>query len=177
MTLLDILLAIPLLFLIFIGWKKGLVREVATLAGVLVGIWASIHLSQKVAPLLGLDGESALLIAFIVTFLAALVLTYLLGRCIEGLMKAVKLSVANRLAGAVLGAAEALCILAVLLNFLVMIDGNEMILKPETKNKSLLYKPVYNTGNMLTLHLKDYIVDHKDEWLQAAEKAGKEVSQ
>lgn len=162
MTVLDILLGLPLLFLIFMGWKKGLVREVATLAGVLAGIWASVHLSQQVAPLLGLDGESAVLIAFIVTFLVALVLTYLLGRCIEGLMKAAKLSVLNRLSGALLGAAEALCILAVLLNFLVMIDGNEMILKPATKEKSVLYKPVYTTGNRLTTHLKDYIVEHKE---------------
>lgn len=162
MTVLDILLGLPLLFLIFMGWKKGLVREVATLAGVLVGIWASVHLSQQVAPLLGLDGESAVLVAFIVTFLVALVLTYLLGRCIEGLMKAAKLSVLNRLSGALLGAAEALCILAVLLNFLVMIDGNEMILKPATKERSVLYKPVYTTGNWLTTHLKDYIMENKD---------------
>ncbi len=164
MNLLDILLALPLCYLIFVGWKKGLIREVATLAGVLVGLWASIHLSQRVAPLLGLDGESAVLIAFIVTFLAALVLTYLLGRCIEGLMKAVKLSTLNRLAGALVGAAEALCILAVLLNFIVMIDGNEMILKPETKTKSILYKPVYTTGNRLTAQLKDFVHEHKDEW-------------
>ena len=168
MTLLDILLAIPLFFFIFTGWKKGLVREIATLAGVLLGIWASVHLSQQVAPMLGLDGESAVLIAFIVTFLVALILTYLLGRCIEGLMKAAKLSFINRLAGALLGAAEALCILAVLLNFLVMIDGKEMILKPAVKEKSILYHPVYSTGNRLTTHLKDYIVEHKDALKEVA---------
>ncbi|MBQ8703908.1 MAG: CvpA family protein [Bacteroidales bacterium] len=162
MTLLDILLTLPLLFFIFMGWKKGLVREVATLAGVLLGVWASVHLSQQVAPLLGLDGESAVLIAFIVTFLVALMLTYLLGRCIEGLMKAAKLSLLNRLAGALLGAAKALCILAVLLNFLVMIDSNEMILKPAVKEKSVLYQPVFSTGNWLTTHLKEYIVENKE---------------
>ena len=164
MTLLDILLAVPLLFLIFMGWKKGLVREVATLAGVLAGLWASIHLSQRVAPLLGLDGESAVLIAFIVTFLVALVLSYMLGRCVEGLMKMAKLSLLNRISGAILGAAKALCVLAVLLNYLVMIDGKEMILKPATKEKSILYKPVYTTGNRLTTQLKTYIEEHKDEW-------------
>ena len=166
MTVLDILLALPLCFLIFMGWKKGLVREIATLAGVLVGLWASMHLSQAVAPLLGLDGESAVLIAFIVTFLIALVLTYLLGRCVEGLMKAAKLSLVNRLSGALLGAVKALCVLAVLLNFLVMVDSNEMILKPEVKEKSLLYKPIYTTGNRLTAELKTFIADHKDEWLK-----------
>ena len=177
MTLLDILLALPLLFLIFMGWKKGLVREIATLAGLLVGIWASIHLSQKVAPLLGIDGESAVLIAFIVTFLVALVLTYLLGRCVEGLMKVAKLSFVNRLSGAMLGAVKALCILAVLLNFLVMIDSNEAILKPSTKEKSVLYKPVYITGNWLTSHLKEYIAEHKEDWKQVGGSIDKEVTE
>lgn len=164
MTILDILLAVPLLFLVFMGWEKGVVRELATLTGVLVGVWAAIHLSQRVAPLLGIDGESATLISFIVTFLVALVLAYLLGRCVEGLIKMAKLSLLNRLTGALLGAVKALCILAVLLNFLVMVDGNEMILKPETKTKSVLYQPVYTTGNWLTSQLKTYIDEHKDEW-------------
>lgn len=174
MTILDIILALPLCIFIFLGWKKGLVREIATLVGILVGIWASIHLSQQVAPLLGLDGESAVLIAFIVIFLVALILTYLLGRGIEGLMKAVKLSVVNRLAGGVLGAVKALCILAVLLNFLVMVDGNEKIVKPETKEKSVLYKPVYTTGNWLTSQLKTYIEEHKDKWWHTVVATDKE---
>lgn len=167
MTLLDILLAIPLCVLIFLGWKRGLVREIATLAGLLVGLWAAIHLSQAVAPKLGLDGESAVLIAFIVVFLVALVLTYLLGRCVEGMMKAAKLSLVNRLAGALLGAAKALCILAVLLNFIVMLDSKEVIIKPVVKEQSVLYKPVYKTGNMLLGQLKDFIAEHGEEWKEA----------
>ena len=164
MTLFDIVLALPLCFLIFTGWRKGLVREIATLGGVLLGVWASTHLSQSVAPLLGLDGENAVLVAFIVTFVAALVLTYLLGRCVEGLMKAAKMSVVNRMAGALLGAVKALCVLAVLLNVVVLIDKDESILKPDTKEKSILYRPVYDTGNKLTAQLKEFIDGHKDEW-------------
>jgi len=169
MPLLDILLALPLLYLVFVGWKRGLVREVATLVGVLAGIWAAVHLSQQVAPLLGLDGESSTLMAFLVTFIAALVLSYLLGKAVEGLMKAAKLSLLNRLLGALTGAAKALVVLSVLLNFVVMVDGKEMILKPETKEKSLLYKPVYTTGNQLTSHLKEYIAEHKEEWKEVVQ--------
>ena len=167
MKLLDILLAIPLLFFIYKGWKKGLVREVATLVGLLAGIWACVHLSQQVAEWLNLDSENAVLIAFIVTFLAVLVLTYMLGRCVEGLMKAVHLSLLNRLAGALLSMAKALCILAVLLNYIVLFDRQELILKPEVKESSKLYKPVYNVGNRLTISLKQFIDEHKEEWKEA----------
>jgi len=167
MNILDIILAIPLLYLIFKGWKRGLVREVSTLAGLLVGIWATVHYSGQVAVLIGLKSESAILIAFIVTFLGVLVLTYLLGHCIEGLMKAVKLSIFNRIAGALLGMAKGLCILAVLLSYLTMIDSKEKVLTPKTKERSILYRPVHDVGSRMTASLKHYIETHKEEWKEA----------
>ena len=163
MTLLDILLC----WMIFIGWKKGVVRELATLAGVLLGLWASVHLSQQVAPMLGLGGESAVLIAFIVIFLAALVVAYLMGKLVESIMKAVKLSVVNRLLGAVLGACKALVVLSILLSFVLMIDTNSMLISQDVRQRSVLFRPVSDAGNRLTAQIKNYIAQHKDEWKEA----------
>ncbi|MBO4586975.1 MAG: CvpA family protein [Bacteroidales bacterium] len=162
MAILDIILIIPLGWLVFLGWKKGVIREAATLAGIVAGIWAAVHLSKLVASLLGLTGESAILIAFFITFVGALVLTYLLGRGIEKMVKSAHLSLANKLAGAVLGMAKALCVIAVVLNGIVLLDQKEELITPETREKSLLYKPVYNTGNLLISSLKDFIAEHKE---------------
>ena len=170
MNVLDIVLGVPMLFLIYRGWRKGFVSEVTTLIGVLVGIWAAVHLSQEVADMLKLQGESAVLIAFFVCFVGALVLAYLLGRLVEGLMKAAKISIVNRVAGAASGLLKALCILAVLLNYVVMFDKNEHLITQKTKEESMLYKPVYETGNKLTESLKQYIREHKDEWQEALTK-------
>ena len=164
MNILDILLAIPMLFLIYKGWKRGLVREVATLAGVLAGIWAAVHLSQMVSELVGLKSENAVLVAFFICFVGAMVLAWLLGRMVEGLLKAAHLSFANHLLGAISGMLKALCILAVMLNYAVMLDRHEALLKPDVKEKSLLYKPVYDTGNKLTESLKQFIAEKKTEW-------------
>lgn len=162
MAILDIILIIPLGWLVFLGWKKGVIREAATLAGIVAGIWAAVHLSKLVASLLGLTGESAILIAFFITFVGALVLTYLLGRGIEKMVKSAHLSLANKLAGAALGMAKALCVIAVVLNGIVLLDQKEELITPETREKSLLYKPVYNTGNLLISSLKDFIAEHKE---------------
>ena len=51
-----------------------------------------------------------------------------------------------------------------LINFVQMVDKHEVIVKPEAKAKSILYNPVYNTGNWLTASLKEYIDQHRDEW-------------
>ena len=71
----------------------------------------------------------------------------------------------NLIAGALLGLAKALCLLAVVLNFVVMIDHQEALIKPAVKEQSVLYKPVYNTGNMLMGSLKQFVDEHKDEIL------------
>ena len=170
MNVLDIVLGLPMLFLVYKGWRRGFVREVTTLIGVLLGIWASVHLSQQVAEWLDLRGESAVLIAFFVCFVGALVLAYLLGHMIEGLLKAANISIVNRIAGAASGLLKALCILAVLLNYVVMFDKQETLITSVTKEKSVLYKPVYTTGNRLTASLKQYVDEHKDEWQEALTK-------
>lgn len=172
MNTLDILLVIPMLFLTYKGWKRGIVREVATLVGVLAGIWAAVHLSQVVSELLGLTSENAVLVAFFICFVGAMVLAWILGRMVEGLMKAAHLSLANRVLGAVSGILKALCILAVVLNYAVMIDRHEVVMKQETKENSLLYKPVYETGNKLTESLKQFIADHRDEWEEKVKVTG-----
>lgn len=163
MSLLDIILAIPLVWFVYKGWRHGLVREAATLAGVVAGIWAAVHFSQWVAGLMGLTGDGAILIAFFITFVGAMVLAWLLGRSIEGLMKAAKLSLVNQLAGALLGMLKTLCILSVALSTLELVDHKEMLLTPEVKDKSILYRPIHNTGNKLTESLKSYIENHKKE--------------
>ena len=164
MNVLDIVLAIPMLWLVYRGWKRGLVREAATLIGVLAGIWAAVHLSQLICELLSLKGESSVIIAFFIAFVGALVLAWLLGRMVEGLMKAAHLSIINHIAGAALGLAKALCILAVLLSNVVLLDSHERVIAPQTKEESRLYKPVYDTGNRLTASLRQFINDHKEEW-------------
>lgn len=164
MNVLDIVLAIPMLWLVYRGWKRGLVREAATLIGVLAGIWAAVHLSQLICELLSLKGESSVIIAFFIAFVGALVLAWLLGRMVEGLMKAAHLSIINHIAGAALGLVKALCILAVLLSNVVLLDSHERVITPQTKEESRLYKPVYDTGNRLTASLRQFINDHKEEW-------------
>lgn len=160
MTILDIFLALPMGILILLGWKRGVVREAATLAGVLAGIWIAVNFAQLIASLLGLTGENAILIAFFILFVGTMVLAFLLGRAAENLLKAVKMNLFNKIAGAVLGMIKALCVLAVVLNCITLIDKEQTFITPETRESSLLYDPVYATGNKLTSSLKEFIDEH-----------------
>ena len=150
MTFLDLILAIPLGFFIFKGWKRGLIYEVASLAGILAGYWAAAHLSSWVAQALGLEGDGAMLIAFFITFVAALVGAHFLGKCIEGFIKMVKAQTFNKLLGAVVGMLKCVVVLSVLINFLLIADRHQVILTPKTQEESLLFKPVHSVGDKVT---------------------------
>lgn len=184
MTILDIILAIPLGIFIFLGWKRGVIREAAALVGVLIGIWAAVHFSRLVSSLLGLTGEHSILIAFFILFVGTLVLASLLGRVAERVIKSLKMNLPNKIAGAALGMVKALCILSVLLNGVIMIDKHEKLISQETREESLLYSPVYTTGNELISSLKQFIEEHPDlpekiseTGNKAAEKVEKKSSQ
>ncbi len=154
MNILDIILAIPLCYFIYKGWRRGLIFEMAALVGIIVGCWAAIHFSSWVADLLDLKGDSALLIAFFITFLGVVIGSYFLGKAVEGFIKMVKADALNRILGALAGMAKCLCVLSVLLNFVLLIDYNHIIITPKVQQESKLYMPTYTLGNKLTATLK-----------------------
>jgi len=157
MNFLDIIIAIPLCYFIYKGWRRGLIFEVAALAGILIGCYAAVHFSTWVAEALELDGDGAILTAFFITFMAAVVGAFFLGKCIEGIIKMVKAHTLNRILGALCGMAKCLCILSVLLNFIMLVDKGQILITPKAKESSVLFKPSYRVGNKLTAHLKSHL--------------------
>ena len=161
MNFLDIIIAVPLAYFIYKGWKRGLIFELATLVGIVCGCYAAIHFSAWVAQLLSLKGESALLIAFFVTFVAVLLLAAVLGKAVEGFVKLVKVGKLNNLLGSVFGMMKCLVVLSVLLNMLTLVDDQAHIITPETKEHSMLFQPTYKTGNRLTAQLRHLVEEKK----------------
>jgi len=163
MNFLDIIIAIPLIYFIYKGWRRGIIFEIATLAGILAGCWAAIHLSTWIAEILNLQGEGSILFAFFIAFMGAIVGAYFLGKVIEGLIKMVKAQFLNKLLGSVVGMLKCLCVISILLNFILLIDHNHIIITPKAQEESILYKPTYTIGNKLSASLKDYIIQKRQE--------------
>ncbi len=49
MNYIDLIIAIPLVWGVFVGFKNGLIIEVASLAALLLGIFGAIHFSDLTA--------------------------------------------------------------------------------------------------------------------------------
>ena len=162
MNFLDLLIAIPLLYFTYKGWKHGLIFELATLVGIVVGCYAATHFSTWVAEVLKLDGDAAILIAFFITFVGVLVLAVVLAKAVVGFVKLVKVGKANNVLGAAFGMLKALVVVSVLINLLLMADPTSQYITQQTREGSLLFKPTHTVGNRLTAHLKQVINERKD---------------
>jgi membrane protein required for colicin V production len=146
MSTLDIILAIFLLYFAFKGFTSGFIISIATLAGLILGFYAASHFSEFTANWLladmGLKSSNIRLIAYVVTFVIVIVLVFLLGKFLTGVVKTVGLGIVNRLAGAIFGIAKGLLIASFVFLLFARIDPKGSLMPAEQKKTSVLYKPV-----------------------------------
>ena len=159
---LDIVLAIPMAWFVYKGFRKGLIFELSSLIGLVVGIYCSIKFSKYVSTLIGIEGEYSILVAFFITFIAVYLLSLFLGKCVEGLMKMMKMGIMNNILGSVFGLLKCVCMLSVVMYYVVLIDFDKVIITDKTREQSLFYQPIERTGNLLIGTLKDYVQEAKE---------------
>ncbi|MFK7785810.1 MAG: CvpA family protein [Crocinitomicaceae bacterium] len=159
MNVLDILILIPIAFGIWRGFKKGFIIELFTFLALFIGLYAGIHFSDGVAGFLqeqfSSDSEYLPTISFTITFLLVGAMVYFAGIAIEKAIKAVSLSLPNRLMGAVLGAFKMILFVGTAIILLESYDEKSDIISEETKEGSLLFLPVENTTYFVMPALKE----------------------
>lgn len=118
MNWLDIVLLTFLGFAAVKGFMRGSIVELCELLGLVLGIWAGVHLNDRVSAWLGL-GPDMEVAAFVILFLVVLVGVHVLGRALTKLIDLAQLSLPNKLAGVVLGLLRSAFVLSVLLNVMM----------------------------------------------------------
>jgi membrane protein required for colicin V production len=146
MNLLDILLIVPLLWFAYRGFKRGLIIELASLAALILGIFAALHFSWYAGSILDdyfeMDEKYLSLLSFAVTFIVVVLIVYTIGKLIEKVVDMVALGFVNKLFGALFGILKSALLLSVILLVLTSLDKNEKVLTQKAKDNSVLYKPV-----------------------------------
>jgi len=124
------------------GLMAGAVRQVASVAGLLVAFFVSVQFMQPVGELvvqsLGLADGVAPVIGFVTLFVGVQLVVIALSRMIEHILDSLHLTVVNRVAGGAVGGLKA----ALLLSVLFLVLGSVDMPASETRSESALYDPV-----------------------------------
>jgi membrane protein required for colicin V production len=153
MNLLDIILLVPIIWLAYRGFTKGLIIELASLAALILGIIASIHFSWFTAEILtgffSISEEYLSIVSFIITFVAVVFLVYGIGRLIEKFVDIVALGFLNKLLGGVFGILKSVLFLSAILLIISSLDQNEKLITGKMKEESRLYAPIASIVPMI----------------------------
>lgn len=143
MNILDIVFIIPIVWLAYVGFKKGLVVELSSLVALLLGVFVSLYFSDVTAEFLketfGLKTKYLSLISFIATFVLVVVAVNLIGKLVEKLVDIVALGFLNKSTGGVFGILKAAVLLSFVLFFIEKADKKKVIISEDLSENSLFY--------------------------------------
>lgn len=148
MNFIDILILLPLSYGAWRGFKKGFIVEIFMLLALLVGVYAGVHLSDKMTIILrdglGISWKYLPTASFILVFLLVGAMVFFLGKVIEKVVDLTGLKLLNKLGGLFFGLIKFLYIISIFLLIEESIQIQGDVLPGKSKEESLLYKPVRN---------------------------------
>ncbi|QXP71673.1 CvpA family protein [Polaribacter sp. R2A056_3_33] len=146
MNIFDIVIASLLLFGFVRGVLKGLFVEVASLVGLIGGVYGAIHFSYFVSDFLkeyvSWNPEYISLAAFAVTFVIIILVIALIGKALTKIADFASLGILNKILGGVFGSLKIGLILSVVFIFFGKMNDTIPFVEKETLQESILYAPV-----------------------------------
>jgi membrane protein required for colicin V production len=152
-NLLDIILGLLLAYGLYKGLKNGLFVEIASLAAIVIGLYGAIKFSYIAGNYLSQnmdwDENYIKLTAFIITFLAIVILVNMAGKILTKIADFAMLGLLNKIAGGIFGVIKTAVILGTLLYFFESVNSSFKLVQNNTVKESILYTPVRDIGALV----------------------------
>ncbi|MDP6142482.1 MAG: CvpA family protein [Dehalococcoidales bacterium] len=105
MNWLDIIILISLVVSVFAGLRRGLVKSVLSLAGLIIGVVLAGHLYKSVSGILTFisNEDAANIVAFILILVLVMMAAFFFARLLKSAIKVVMLNWVDRVGGTVFG--------------------------------------------------------------------------
>ncbi|NSW93316.1 MAG: CvpA family protein [Bacteroidales bacterium] len=146
MNWIDFVILILLVLGLFKGFTDGLVKELASLTALVLGIWGAIKFSgltaEKLYDFFDMTGKYVGILAFLITFGIIVIIIHFVGIVADRFVKAVSLGFLNRLLGMVFGVFKTALLLSILFVVLNAIHAKHPFLPEEKIKQSKFYNPI-----------------------------------
>ncbi len=156
MNVIDIILAIPLLWFAYKGWTNGMIMEIVKIIALLGGLFVAMRFSEVVEQKLP-DSQHGGLLAFLLTFIAIAIGIYFLGKALDGMANAMMLGFFNKIMGTLISMFKIALIISFLIYFFNYLDPKEKILEKELRDESLLFRPIEKIAPSIMPNIKNFI--------------------
>jgi len=146
MNTLDLILLVPIVLGFVFGLFKGLIKELASLAAIVLGIYGAKLFAPLVSGFLiqhlHFSTKTALPLAYLFLFIAIALALLLLAKTLDKVFDSVSLGGLNKFLGGLFCGLKYALVVSVLLNVFDALDAKFTLVKPKTKLESVGYKPL-----------------------------------
>ncbi len=166
MQTIDIIIAVLLVIGLISGLRDGLVKQVASLAGLIGGLLLGRAFYAPVGELLiatfGMSTQTAHITAFILILIVVPLLFSLVGWLVSKLLSAICLGWANRLLGALVGTLKSALLVGIVITGIEYFDRQDAFISAERKAASTLYYPIYEATAIFFDGIKEELKGHSN---------------
>ena len=174
MNTVDIILSLVLLYGLVRGFFRGLLTELASLIGIVAGIYGAVHFSHFLGEILSrhVDWETQYinLISFAITFVLIVFLVSLAGKMLTKVAAFAALGIVNKLLGGVFGLIKSAFVASVIIMFFKATNERIEIVEDKTLEESILYDPVQSIAPVILPSIikqvkeRDLLNDDEDQF-------------
>ncbi|WP_405199999.1 CvpA family protein [Christiangramia sp. LLG6405-1] len=172
MNTVDIVLGIFLLYGLVRGFFRGFLTELASLVGLVAGIYGAIHFSYYAGEFLSQhvdwDIEIINLASLAITFLIIIFVVSLVGKMLTKVADFAALGIVNKLLGAIFGLMKSAFVASVIIMFFMTSNKTLEFVETETIEESVLYEPVAVIAPIILPSIIKQVKE-KDLWDSEAE--------
>ena len=160
MGFLDIILGVLLAFAFYKGIRNGLFVELASLVSLLAGIYFAVKFSSFMRDVLvgfvKWNPNTIQVVAFILTFIAVVMVVTLLGKFLTGVADFAFLGWLNAIGGGFFRVLKTILIISIVFAVFEKINYKHYLAKKETLDNSLFYNPIQKTAGYMYPSLKEW---------------------
>jgi membrane protein required for colicin V production len=147
----DLVILIILAFFVFNGFRRGFLREIAGLVGVVIAFILAVRFMNDFAGIisyyLGLSPRVAVIVTAVAIFVLVLISFVVIAKIIQKLMEMATLGWINRLFGSLFGLLKGVIIVSILALIISLVPGGQEF--DREQRESALFDPMRKAGPII----------------------------
>lgn len=162
MNVADIIILVCLVPFMIKGGIDGFIRQLTGIASLIIGAWASWKFSALVSGWIAkwMEASNQLIniISYIVIFVAVVVILYILGKMLEGIVKLVMLNWLNKLLGVIFATVKCFLVIGIIILIFTSLNNIFDIVSQDYLDEAMLYNPIKSLAENVFPFIKNYLI-------------------
>ena len=153
MSYLDLFFGVVIAWGAYSGFSKGLIKELASILGVIIGVFLAKnyypYLDIKLKPIFESEAGFISILSAILIFLLTIMVFKIIAKFLTKFLKIIALGLLNRIIGSVFGVFKTVLLLCVLVFIFSNINNVTGLIKAEKLSQSFFYSKVEKINSLI----------------------------